>query len=101
MLKTSLNNPHSERIILDQIIELASSVIRELFGAMGSQEFVIHDIIFKSNKWVVVLLRRIDSLNLNLRYEMVIDNETGKVIRFRRKNTAASKRKKKASDDIV
>ncbi len=83
MLKRSVINPHSNRIILDAIVELASTVIRELFGVLGSQEFVINDIKFKSNRWIIVLTRKIDDLIIN--YEMVIDNDTGRVIRFRRR----------------
>lgn len=92
MLKTPLKNPDSERIILDYIIELVSNVIRELFGAMGSQEFVIHDVKFKSDKWIVALIRRIDSLSL--KYEIVIDNDTGRVTRFRRKSPLTQKRQR-------
>jgi hypothetical protein len=92
-LKSLPKNPNSERIILGEVMELAWSVIRELFGTMGSQEFVIDDTKLKSNKWVVSILRRID--NLNLRYEIVIDNETGRVIRFRKiKQQHRSKKKK-------
>jgi len=85
MLKSLQKNPNSERIILDEVLEFAWRVIRELFGTMGSQEFVINDIKFRTNRWVVTLLRKID--NLNLHYEITIDNDTGRIIRFRKKNT--------------
>lgn len=65
-------------------MNIVSDLIRELFGPLGSQEFVIDDINYMPQHeiWRVRLSRRIEELNL--KYEVTIDNRTGRPARFRK-----------------
>jgi len=70
--------------IWGQAVNIASDLIRELFGPLGFQEFLIDDINYLPQQeiWRVRLTRKVEEVNL--KYEITIDNRTGRPARFRK-----------------
>jgi hypothetical protein len=78
------NELPSKSFILDKAIQIAKRFIKANYGRLGSYEFRIDDIKYdaRSNAFRIRLIRSINELSI--RYELTIDSESGKPIRFRR-----------------
>ena len=72
------------QFIMGRAIDVASRILRELFGSLGFREFTILSIKYISdqNIWRFLLARRIDKLDL--RYELLIDSDSGFPTAFRK-----------------
>ena len=72
------------QFIMGRAIDVASRILRELFGSLGFREFTILSIKYISdqNIWRFLLARRIDKLDL--RYELLTDSDSGFPTAFRK-----------------
>jgi hypothetical protein len=70
--------------IWEEAIDIVTDLVRALYGSLGSQEFLISDIAYLPEKeiWRIKLNRRVE--DLNLKYEIMINNLDGRATRFRK-----------------